>query len=1299
MISEDTIQQINETVDIVQLIGEFTALKKRGNNYIGLCPFHNEKTASFSVNPVKNFYNCFGCGKGGNAVNFIMEHEHLTYPEALRYIADKNNILIEDDEFFKSNKDIYSLLDFASEFFSQQYKVEGNPGAAYALSRGIDNDEFHQGFAKGGKTLLGAALKAGFTQDLLIEAGLLGRSDKGGYDYFIDRLVFPYFDLMGRTIGFTGRVLEKESKYAKYFNSPETPVFKKGKVLFGLKQAKTAISDQDECILVEGQIDVISLHQAGVKNVVCSSGTALSSDQIKLILRFTKNITIMFDQDEAGRKATNKAIDLILAEGLECYVVRLPEGKDPDDFCKSSTTVELLSYIESTRQDWIVYRHINAQPGLDDVKTKTIAVKEVAASVALIADEITRAVHIKRIADLFSVSVESLEKAVKRKLPEVMQAIYSGYYAFEYAKTAIDKADLAIVKMDNAVVVENQLDGKENIIGFPLNPLSKTEIKALAECTLNVNIETDMEPAFIEVLHQPIIDHCFELTKNHFNVMVSTPEVLHYGTEMVSFVDYYIASLVYNLTSQGYSHDDKANKKAVEKAAELISALDNTSVTLKVPTTAKLFGMTAASFTKILKPFLDKKKNVKAQDLEDTVIDDVRYNFDIENLPVYVDKKFFYRYGFFPAQNEQGKKIFYVFRTPENTLVKVGNFFLEPLFQVFDLDPNKNKRIVRLNHAELGRSEYVEMPSSAMMDFMALKKFCWNQGGYIFSKGKPYHHEAILESIALQFPKCYEFSTFGWQPEGFFAFANGIYAEKNFLPVDELGLVAWQEQTYYSPSFSKIFADQRADSDKYINDRFLIHTNKEGASWKVWCELMNQVYKYNDNGKWAILFTILATHRSVIFPIDRFFTTLFFIGPTDSGKSRIAESIRSPFMYGAPLFNLNSGTDAAFFTVMERFRDIPVIFEEYNDLQISDIKFQGLKAAVYDNEGKTKRKEAGTKELDISQVNCAPLVLGQDVPEKDDGSLANRCIMCKVVKKDDWTDQEIDVYNDLKTAEKKGLSNIATAMISKRPEVLKHWSRIQKEVYLEMKNALIRDGANYQTRILNTVSLILAAAKLWETECTEFPLPFTYKEFFPIAKQKIMIQSESIKESNKLASFFDALVTLLNKDNGILEGREFKIEPWKEVVYQKTTTENATKDFGKVKKVLYLRLNILHTMYRDIFKGEALKYSALMTYLQNHPAYIGPVRSTRFSWSRPEEVANPAGYIERIMKPFNINTSALMMDYEVLGIDLEKNLDAELKAILSLAEIPLGASVPSIDSLRGVAVEEVIHFSDNEFPH
>jgi len=358
---------------------------------------------------------------------------------------------------------------------------------------------------------------------------------------------------------------------------------------------------------------------------------------------------------------------------------------------------------------------------------------------------------------------------------------------------------------------------------------------------------------------------------------------------------------------------------------------------------------------------------------------------------------------------------------------------------------------------------------------------------------------------------------------------------------------------------------------------------------------------------WALLFAILSANRSIIFPIERFFTSLFFIGPTESGKSKIAESIRAPFMHGAPMFNLNSGTDAAFFTSLERFRDIPVIFEEYNDYQISDVKFQGLKAAVYDNEGKQKRKDATSKDIDVSKINGCPLLLGQEGPERDDGALGNRVVQKHVPKKDNWTDEEVTAFNDLKDRESDGLSNIAMEIIKRRGVVQKYFAAYMRDAQKQVKIDIQNEGGSYQTRIINTVSLFIAIAKLWEDHVKDLPLPFTYHEFYEDAKRQITRQSEDLSSSNRLSTFFNT-ISMLYAQGQIISGREFdiSIESSVTIIKSKTEKEVISMDGGSA-PVLYLIVNDVIQIYQKMHSAESLKINALRMYLKDHPSYIGQV--------------------------------------------------------------------------------------------
>ena len=1263
-------QEIKDATQIADIIGDFVMLRKKGVNYTAYCPFHHEKTPSFIVNPMRGSYKCFGCGKSGDAIGFLREHEAMSYAEALTYIANHYGIPIKrngsdiqytDEE--KRRDGIFAALKWAQQYFSRNL-LSAPSAVSYLQKRKLDPaiDLFMIGYAGSGNDLMRESHEAGFSNELLSAAGLLKKNDLGQYyDAFRERIIFPFLDRSGRIIGFTGRIITSEKDKPKYLNSAETEVFKKSKFLYGLYHSKKEIMKENDCLLVEGQTDLISWHLAGIKNVVAGSGTSLSEDQVKMIQSLTNCITIVYDGDMAGIKASISNIKIPLQMGLDVYLVVLPDGEDPDSFVLNYGAETLKAFIAENRKDIVSFRIEMVREAVDkDPLQKARLVKELVSQISLIGDEQSRGYLIGDISKKLDVRREDLDKHVKKQLPKVEQK-QMGFFGLEAAQAMILETGYAILLSDPKGVVSYHAEGKENTISLPDGPLKKDDIFRLAKLTRNVKVEGLALVVDEQDIEYPLAEAGRMLTEQGLRVEVrEESSVDESGDDLkasvyIDFLDFYVGGLSYRLMRQS---DTKRSKKFVEMTAEFLSKLDNTIIHIKTNEIAKKFGLNQGSFSKVLRPFVEKRKNLAVQKQEQVIIDEQQFVFDIAHLPSYVDQGFFQRYGFFPAQNKTGNKIFYVFRTLDNTLVKVGNFFLEPLFQVYDLDPAKNKRIVELFHSELNTAEYVEFKSGDMVELQQFKKFLWNNGGYIFTNGKPFHHEKILESIALQFPKCWEFSTFGWQPEGFFAFANGIIADNAFTHVDELGLVKFKNVTYYSPSFSKIYKDQRTDNDRYEYDRFLVFKPELRTSWIEWSQLMYKVYRYSGNGMWALLFAILSANRSIIFPIERFFTSLFFIGPTESGKSRIAESIRAPFMHGAPMFNLNSGTDAAFFTSLERFRDIPVIFEEYNDYQISDVKFQGLKAAVYDNEGKQKRKDATSKDIDVSKINGCPLLLGQEGPERDDGALGNRVVQKHVPKKDNWTDEEVTAFNDLKDRESDGLSNIAMEIIKRRGVVQKYFAAYMREAQKQVKIDIQNEGGSYQTRIINTVSLFIAIAKLWEDHVKDLPLPFTYHEFYEDAKRQITRQSEDLSTSNRLSTFFNT-ISMLYAQGQIISGREFdiSIESSVTIIKSKTEKEVISMDGGSA-PVLYLIVNDVIQIYQKMHSAESLKINALRMYLKDHPSYIGQVSSHRFIYQVESWEMDPITNINhKVIKRAERNTSCIALKYkliEAMGIDLQR---------------------------------------------
>lgn len=432
MIDRETVDKILDAVDIVDVVSDFVHLRRRGANYIGLCPFHNEKTPSFSVSRSKGICKCFSCGKGGSAVNFIMEHEQMSYYEALKYLAKKYHIEVKERELTDKEKQEQSEREnmlVVNEFAMKQFEDnmystdEGrNIGLGYFYERGFNDSiikKFHLGYSMDNSTALYDAIKKhGFNPKYAVETGLCMHNERGYYDRFKGRVMFPVLNIAGKVIAFGGRTLKKDDR-AKYVNSPESIIYKKSNELYGLFQAKRGIVNKDKCFLVEGYTDVLSMHQAGIENVVASSGTSLTEGQIRMIHRFTDNITVLYDGDAAGIKASLRGIDMLLAEGLNVKVLLLPDGDDPDSFAKKHSATEFQEYIAAHETDFIRFKTTILLEGLEDDPIKRAsAISDIVKSISVIPSNITRAVYTKECSDKFGIEekvlVAEVAKAIRK---------------------------------------------------------------------------------------------------------------------------------------------------------------------------------------------------------------------------------------------------------------------------------------------------------------------------------------------------------------------------------------------------------------------------------------------------------------------------------------------------------------------------------------------------------------------------------------------------------------------------------------------------------------------------------------------------------------------------------------------------------------------------------------------------------------------------------------------------------------------------------------------------------------------
>ncbi len=543
MISKATIDTVFETARVEEVIGDFVQLKRAGSNFKGLSPFSDERSPSFMVSPVKQIWKDFSSGKGGNSVAFLMEHEHFTYPEAIRYLAKKYNIEIEetvqtDEE--KANTDVRESMYLVSEFAKNYFQdalfntEEGKAiGYTYFKERGFSNEtikKFSLGYSpESWDAFTKEALGKGYKLEFLESTGLTIPRDDRPFDRFKGRVMFPIQSMSGRVLGFGGRILTNDKKAAKYLNSPESDIYHKSKVLYGIYQAKQAIAKQNNCFLVEGYTDVIQFNQTGIENVVSSSGTALTPDQIRLINRLTKNVTVLFDGDAAGLRASIRGIDLILEEGMNVRVCEFPDGEDPDSFAKKTPYEDLVIYLEENAKDFIQFKaSLLMKDAKNDPIKKAELIRDIVASISKIPDRIQREIYIQECSRIMDISeqvlLSTLAQLVKKDISEIGKKIKQEQKSFEVIKSEslnqVEKVDV-LYQLERTIIKILLLYGniKEEFEDVLLKPNSKGEVENAVEkkeYSVYQRVYLSLQEDEVE-LANPLFKDIYNNLVNYFN--------------------------------------------------------------------------------------------------------------------------------------------------------------------------------------------------------------------------------------------------------------------------------------------------------------------------------------------------------------------------------------------------------------------------------------------------------------------------------------------------------------------------------------------------------------------------------------------------------------------------------------------------------------------------------------------------------------------------------------------------------------------------------------------------------------
>lgn len=541
MIPKETIDVVRDTARIEEVVGEFVILRRRGVNLLGLCPFHNEKTPSFTVSPSKGIYKCFGCGASGDSIKFIMEHEHFTYPEAIKYVAKKYNIQIEETtptpEFLEeqsTREALFAVNQFAENHFIKnlwEHEMGRAVGYSYFIERGFTDDtirKFKLGFAiEEWDYFLKSATEAGYKLDYLKTLGLVTSGERT-VDMYRGRVIFPIHNLSGRVVGFGARILKANEKSPKYINSPENEIYNKSKIVYGIYFAKSSIVKNNKCFLVEGYTDVISLNQAGVENVVASSGTSLTTGQIDLIKRYTPNITILYDGDAAGIKASFRGIDMILEHGMNVKVVLFPDGEDPDSYARNHTGEELESFIKQNENDFIRFKaSILMKDAASDPILKASAIRDIVNSIALVPDGILRTLYVQQCSELMNVPENTLINELNKIRRELTRNKMRKDGWEEQDIIPLPDQEIADKQLDIQEIVFTSEPHEKEILRILLNyadkplqfeQLSEEGAVELIETTVGYYITKDIindEITFNNPLYQLVFDEIAELVEQH----------------------------------------------------------------------------------------------------------------------------------------------------------------------------------------------------------------------------------------------------------------------------------------------------------------------------------------------------------------------------------------------------------------------------------------------------------------------------------------------------------------------------------------------------------------------------------------------------------------------------------------------------------------------------------------------------------------------------------------------------------------------------------------------------------------
>jgi DNA primase len=1204
MIAPELVAQIKEAANIERIIGDYISLRKAGVNYKGTCPFHDEQTSSFIVSPAKGIYKCFGCGKGGDAVSFVMEHERISYPQALKTVAKIYHIDVPDNELspeelsaYRRREAHYAAMDKQNKQFISE--LSNNLTALnYLNERGIGADKI----AKWG----------------------IGWANSG---FFAGRITYPIANAKGEICGMTGRIILDGTEESKYKNSPESDYYRKSELLFGLAQAKQSIIKRNRCYVAEGQMDVISLVGAGFENTVAPGGTAFTLQQIRQIKRFSKNIVLILDADAAGIKAAIKNITPLLTEQINIRIVLLPEGEDPDSFIRKNDLIYAKKFIEHGEVDFIEFKAKLFKEEIDtDPTRKGELLNEITSDISLVNDKYVRLSYIQQCAVTFGIKENELTKDI-RQLREKMK-IKSGdglFFAWEEAVEAIKDRKQAHVVSNPDSVIDNHLSDNRNFIGMNGTPIQKMEILKLKKIAKTV-------------IYDETVDFAYDpKTKEETITVKNLKRMMSFGLDVrmrdnndveideetgdlsevsyINFTDWYIRRVTAGLTAA----DDLYTSMAIERIAELLSYLPESSRMTKitnVSTYFKIMGvkLIVGDFKKILAGFL--KKNVKSFEAEkepaeitgDNPLDLSKEQFnDLNRYHHYFDKN---------AIHHMSKS---------GHMEKVSNFVIIPIIHS-NTSTGHFKLFEMTNEYHLKVS--ISLDTKDLNDVRRFKCAIEEKGNFIF-KGTQMELDNIKERLYSNTTYSNEIEQLGWQSEGFWAWADGLTTlDGKFTKTDDNGLISFGDKNYLIKPFSNLYAH---DKTAYLNEKKFLHKTSD-VTFEDWSS--RYVNVFGDNAMICICTLVTGFYSDAIFRLVHGELPLInFFGPKGTGKTQLADSLLAFFGEKQPINNLSKVTIYGLSQTLKSFHNGFCLIDEYKNSL--DMKFIEMLKSIYNRQGKIQGNFStqGTKTEHIP-INSMVLLCGQDLPTLD-VALLERCI-CLTAYKNEYTDAEMDRYKELKDQEDKGFSHLTDEFLKYRDFVIEQFPIVNSEV----QTIISKECSDVSVRLQKNLTTILTSFYILKDKIR---FPFTFEKVVEFGIRVITEQQKFIESSDDLKNFWSIFATLIEQDR-IKEGRNYILHDVCKINY---IGSHDPVVYHRGMLCLFLRWDGLYPLYAEYSRRSnmvALGEKTIQFYLEKTKYYQGKIKSKRFN--------------DTVTKQEWVN-QAYCFDYDKMNINLIKSKNIE----------------------------------------